>query len=81
MVGKCEHWHSSSPVQWWAPRVMSGLARGTLPSFVEAKMNTHSGQGPLLPPENMYVYINACILKEEVARMIVVVCLCHASAP
>lgn len=33
------------------------------------------GQRPLLPLANVYVYINAYILKEEIARMIVDSCV------
>lgn len=39
------------------------------------------GQGPLLPLANVYVYINAYILKEEVARLIVDSCVMSFSPP
>lgn len=39
------------------------------------------GQRPLLPLANVYVYINAYILKEEIARMIVDSCVMSFSPP
>lgn len=39
------------------------------------------GQGPLVPLANVYVYINAYILKEEVARLIVDSCVMSFSLP
>lgn len=39
------------------------------------------GQGPLLPLANVYVYINAYILREEIARIIVDSCVMSFSPP
>lgn len=39
------------------------------------------GQGPLLPLANVYVYINAYILREEIARIIADSCVMSFSPP
>lgn len=70
MVGKCEHLHACTSVHSWVPKRMPGLACGTLPSFVEAEMNAHSGARSTTTSCEC-VCLHKHILREEIARIIV----------